>query len=160
MKPKKEELKKQRQILEKKLEPWLELSREKRPPIGWIKAIRGALGMTTGQLARRLGINQAGVVRYEKREAEGKITLETLNEVARAMHCKVVYAIVPDDGFQSLEEILNHQAEATAKAIFKKVSHSMLLEKQEVGGKDKDSQQIRLANELKENLDSRLWDKK
>ncbi len=160
MKPKKNDLKKQRQILEKKLVPWFELSGEKRPPIGWIKAIRGALGITTGQLARRLGINQTGVVRYEQREAEGKITLETLNDVARAMHCKVVYAIVPDDGFQSLEEILNHQADVAAKAILKKVSHSMRLEKQEVSGKDKGSQQIRLANELKENLDSRLWDKK
>jgi predicted DNA-binding mobile mystery protein A len=100
------------------------------------------------------------VVRYEQREAEGKITLETLNEVARAMHCKVVYAIVPDDGFQSLEGILNHQADVAATAILKKVSHSMRLEKQEVSAKDKGSQQIRLANELKENLDSRLWDKK
>ncbi|MCB0362544.1 MAG: mobile mystery protein A [Bdellovibrionales bacterium] len=160
MKIRKNDLKKQRQILEKRLVPWLELSGENPPPIGWIKAIRGALGMTTGQLARRLEINQAGVIRYEQREAEGRITLQTLSDVAKAMHCKLVYAIVPDDGFQNLDEVLNHQADVAAEAILRKVSHSMRLEKQEVSGKDKGSQETLLANKLKDNLDSRLWDKK
>lgn len=160
MRLKKETLKKQRQILDKKLEPWRTLSKEKMPPMGWAKAIRGALGMTTQQLADRLEIDQAGVVRHEQREVHGTITLEALNEIAIAMNCKLVYAIVPADGFQSLDAILGHQAEISAKAILKSVSHTMRLEDQEINAEDKQAQLARLTRELKENLDPQLWNKK
>jgi len=160
MRLRKEALKKQRQILDKKLEPWLRLSKEKKPPMGWVKAIRGALGMTTQQLADRLEIDQAGVTRYEQREVHGTITLAALNEIAIAMNCKVVYAIVPGDGFQSLDAILDNQADLAAKAALKTVSHTMRLEDQEVSPGDKQSQLARLARELKENLDPQLWNKK
>ncbi len=159
MKIKKEVLRQQRRILEKKLQPWRAVAFEKRPPIGWIKAIRGALGMTTKQLAGRLGVNQAGVVRHESRETQGKITLETLNEIAQAMECRVVYAIVPDERFRSLDEILDKRAEEAAKNVMKKVSHSMRLEAQEVGSVDRQNQLQRLARELKEALDPKLWNK-
>jgi len=160
MRLKKEALKKQRQILDKKLELWRKLSNEKKPPMGWAKAIRGALGMTTQQLADRLEIDQAGVVRHEQREVYGTITLDALNEIAIAMNCKVVYAIVPGDGFQSLDAILDHRAEIAAKAMLKSASHTMRLENQEINSEDKQSQLARLANELKENLDPQLWNKK
>ena len=41
-----------------------------RPPRGWVKAIREALGMTTGQLARRLGVSQRAVVLLERSEPQ------------------------------------------------------------------------------------------
>ena len=40
-----------------------------RPPRGWIRAIRQALGMTTGQLAQRMGVKQPRVVELEKSES-------------------------------------------------------------------------------------------
>ena len=42
------------------------------PPVrGWIKAIREALGMSTAQLAKRLGVKQPSVVALERSEAKG-----------------------------------------------------------------------------------------
>jgi predicted DNA-binding mobile mystery protein A len=150
----------QRQVLEKKLRPWRALSHDRKPPIGWIKAIRGALGMTTQQLAERMGIDQPGAYRLEKREAQGTIALETLERAAKAMNCKVVYAIVPDDGFLDLDAILDERSMSLAKSLMKKVSHSMRLEDQDVEQRDKQEQLQRLARELKEKLDPRLWSKK
>jgi predicted DNA-binding mobile mystery protein A len=160
MKNKKSSLLLQRQIIEKKLMSWVKLAHEQSPRAGWIKAIRGALGMTTSQLAERMNIDQASVVRLEAREARGAVTLETLGKAARAMNCKLIYAIVPDENYLSLDEILNKQAEGVAKELLKKVSHSMSLEDQDIGHEDKRNQLIRLMKELKENVDSRLWRKK
>jgi predicted DNA-binding mobile mystery protein A len=160
MKTKKSDTLLQRQVLEKKLQTWRKLTHERKPPSGWIKAIRGALGMTAKQLADRMETDQPGVARIEEREARGAVTLETLERAARAMNCKVIYAIVPDDGYVSLEEILNQRAETVAKTLMKKVSHSMRLEAQDVDHEDKQEQLKRLARELKESLDPRLWGKK
>ena len=144
MKNKKSSLLLQRQVIEKKLTAWMKLAHEQQPRAGWIKAIRGALGMTTSQLAERMDIDQPSVVRLEAREARGAVTLETLEKAARAMNCKLVYAIVPDENYLSLEEILNKRAEGVAKELLKKVSHSMSLEDQGVGFEDKRNQLIRI----------------
>ena len=39
-----------------------------RPPQGWLKAIREALGMTTTQFGQRLGVSQPRAVNIEKGE--------------------------------------------------------------------------------------------
>ena len=49
------------------------------PPMGWVRAIRDALGLTGAQLARRLGIRPASLSELEKNEAKGAITLATLS---------------------------------------------------------------------------------
>ena len=67
------------------------------PPVrGWIKAVREALGMTTAQLAKRLGMKQPSVVAIEQSEGKGTIELATLRRVAEALDCTVVYAFVPN----------------------------------------------------------------
>ena len=67
------------------------------PPVrGWIKAIREALGMTTAQLAKRLGVRQPSVVALEQSEARGTIELATLRRVAEALDCTLVYALIPN----------------------------------------------------------------
>ena len=66
------------------------------PPVrGWIKALREALGMSTAQLAKRLGIKQPSLVALEQSEAKGTIELATLRRVAEALDCTLVYALVP-----------------------------------------------------------------
>ena len=67
-----------------------------RPPRGWIKAVREALGMTTAQLAKRLGVSQPRAVGIEKAEARGAITLDSLERAAQALDCRLVYALVPN----------------------------------------------------------------
>src|ERR1700689_4095382 len=66
------------------------------PVRGWTKAVREALGMTTAQLAKRLGVKQPSVVALEQSEAKGTIELATLRRVAEALDCTLVYALVPN----------------------------------------------------------------
>ncbi|MBC7691112.1 MAG: mobile mystery protein A [Methylotenera sp.] len=157
MKLNKKTLHQQRRQLDEKLKGWNELAQVPRPRSGWLKPIREALGMTTRQLAALLETNNGAVLRMEKREAEGKVTLDTLNRAAEAMGCRVVYAIVPN---QSLERIVDQRADDAAQAILNSLSHSMKLEKQEVTPKVAKNQREELARELKLKLDSALWEKK
>lgn len=96
-----------------------------RPPRGWIKAIREALGMTTAQLARRLGVSQPRAVVIEKAEQENSVTLGTLERTAQALDCRLVYALVPRT---PLEELVAERAEHLAKQYLASTRHSMELE--------------------------------
>ncbi len=148
----------QRGVVDKKLMKWLGLRTEPAPRSGWLKAIRGSLGISSSQLAKLMGINQANVTRLEKREAKGTASFESVNQAARAMNCKVIYAIVPDDNYQSLEEVITEKSNNLAQTTLKKLEHSMELEKQSSGVSLSDVE--KLSNELKVNLDPRLWKKK
>ena len=66
------------------------------PVHGWVKAIRQALGMTTAQLARRMGIRQPSVVALEQSEVRGTIELATLRRAAEALDCTLVYVLIPN----------------------------------------------------------------
>src|ERR1035441_11050798 len=66
-----------------------------RPRSGWIRAIRGALGMSQAVLAERLGVSAAAVNKLEHAEVHGGITTAKLAEVAAALDCTLVYALVP-----------------------------------------------------------------
>ena len=57
------------------------------PKGGWIRAIRDALGMSSRQLASRLGVSQSRVTPLERAEAHGGATLKTLKEAAEALDC-------------------------------------------------------------------------
>src|ERR1700747_2948290 len=65
------------------------------PVRGWIKAVRESLGMTTAQLAKRLGVKQPSVVAIEQSEAKGTIELATLRRVAEALDLTFFYALLP-----------------------------------------------------------------
>src|SRR5271170_2199407 len=103
------------------------------PPVrGWIKALREALGMSTAQLAKRLGIRQPSLVALEQSEAKGTIELATLRRVAEALDCTLVYALVPK---KPLEAIVRARARTFARSRWEPVEHSMLLEGQKVPAK-------------------------
>ncbi len=99
------------------------------PPKGWVRAIRDAIGMTGGQLGRRLGMTAQAVVSLERSEASGKIQLNTLRRAAEAMDCVLVYALVPNT---SLTEMVDRRARELALRALRRVSHSMALEDQQV----------------------------
>jgi len=147
----------QRKLIERKLAAWLRLREDKPPPSGWLKAIRGALGMNTRQLAARLGVEHSAILQFEKREAQGKVSLETIEKVARAMNCKLVYAIVPDEPFTNLESIVDEQALKTARAIVMKVDHTMRLEQQGISLERSHEKVKELAAELKIKMGSKFW---
>ena len=141
--------------MDKKLKPWIPLRLDKKPPIGWLKAVRGALGLTARQLAQILGVDMAAIIRLEKREPQGRLTLELMERVANAMDCRVIYAIVPKEEYDSLENIINNRIRAVAGELLNKVEHSMRLEDQ--GTPDSDDELERLAQSMKAKMDQRIW---
>jgi predicted DNA-binding mobile mystery protein A len=124
------------------------------PPRGWIKAIREALGMTTGQLARRLAIAQPSAVGLEKAEASKAITLATLERAARALDCTFVYALVPR---KPLETLVQDRAREVAHERLRTIRHSMALEDQRVREEDESVQLEHVVQKLIDGPGSALW---
>ena len=86
-----------------------------RPPAGWIRAIRQALGMSQAELGDRLNITQSALGQLEVREADGSATLSTMARVADQLDCDFVYAVVPR-GDRTLEQVVHDKAQAVAYA--------------------------------------------
>lgn len=126
-----------------------------RPPRGWIKAIREALGMTTAQLGKRIGVSQPRAVAIEKAEATGSITLDSLERAAQALDCRLVYALVPRT---SLDNIVKERATLLAESRLRATGHTMKLEAQGVDARDESEQLKNLVNKLSEKGGSALWE--
>lgn len=157
MKSNKRVLKAQRQRLDEILKAPQGPAAAERPRAGWLKAVREALGMTSQQLAKRMKLkNHASILKFEKGEVDGSITLDVLERSAQALGCKLIYAIVPESG--SFDDLVEARARAVASDVVKRVSHSMKLENQATAKSQQMNQVSELAAELKEKLDSRLWD--
>ena len=126
-----------------------------RPSDGWIRSVRKAIGMSIRQLAERIGVTQQAISKLEEHELDDSVTLKTLRRAAEAMDCKLVYAIIPNQG--NLEDIVRKQAYNKAKSIVEPVNHTMLLEAQEVG--DLHTKITEITDELVNKLNSKLWNK-
>lgn len=129
----------------------------RRPPKGWLRAIRDALGMTTTQFAERLGVSQPRVTELEQYEESGGVTLKTLQQAAEVLGCRLVYALIPE---KPLEETVRTRANAVADRQMKAVEQTMRLEDQAVKGKRAREE---LRKEIIEELmqrPSRLWQDK
>src|ERR1700685_3160068 len=84
-----------RELLDNHFDEWQQLRAPARPPRGWGRAIRPALGMSTTVLAPRLGTTAGAVTRLEQSEAANRIRLDTLRRAADALGCDLVYLLVP-----------------------------------------------------------------
>jgi predicted DNA-binding mobile mystery protein A len=100
-----------------------------RPRTGWIRAIRGALGMSQAVLAERLGVSGAAVNQLEHAELRGGITIGKLSEVAGALDCRLVYALVPNS---TLERTVTSQARRVAQQLLGSAARTMALESQDI----------------------------
>ena len=125
------------------------------PRGGWVRAIREALGMTQAQLGDRVQVSRQSVQDLEKAEAERRITLDSLDRLARAMGCRVVYALVPENG--SLDDLRTRRADALAEALLKSTDHSMKLEAQGVSTIERERQRKVLAQALLRDSPRKLW---
>jgi predicted DNA-binding mobile mystery protein A len=122
------------------------------PQSGWIRAVRSGLGMSQEALAGRLGITKASLAKLEKNERNETISVGKLAEVARAMDCQLVYALVPNE---SLERTVRQQAERVAATTLGYVATTMGLEDQAV---ESDRRADQLADEAQRVIDThRLW---
>lgn len=118
---------------------------------GFVREIREALGISSTQLARLVGVSQPAIVKLEKGERDGTVSLNTLAKVAEALDCKLVYALVPNS---SLDDILQARAREVAAGIMEKISLA--------DGAEPVGENVQLidgiASEMVRNLDKRLWD--
>lgn len=131
------------------------LSHAQRPPKGWIRAIRDALGMTTSQYAKRLGVSQPRIVELEKSEQNGGVTLNTLQRAAEALGCRLVYVLVPE---RPLAEVITERAAEIAERQSRAIEQTMRLEDQAV--EDNRAAQALREQAIEDLLKhpARLWD--
>jgi predicted DNA-binding mobile mystery protein A len=133
------------------------LLKTQRPPKGWLRAIRDALGMTTKQFGNRLGVSQPRIVELEQSEVSGSVTLNTLQRAAEALGCRLVYVLVPN---KPLADTIRARAELVAQRQLAAVEHTMRLEDQSVKGKTAGGELRRQSIEELLRRPARLWDEK
>jgi predicted DNA-binding mobile mystery protein A len=128
-----------------------------RPPAGWLRAIREALGMTSGVLAERLGVTASGARKLEQAEALDAITLGTLRRVAQALDCDLQYALVPR---RPLREMRWQQALHLAQQWQQRAGRTMALEAQPVASPSAAANERleAMALEILHTSGTRLWD--
>ena len=73
-----------------------------RPPEGWLRAMRLAVGIPAEEIAGKMGFTAKMVFQMERAEQRRTISLERLERMARAVGCDLVYGLVPWE--RSLED--------------------------------------------------------
>lgn len=146
-----------RKALDSKIASLPPLQKMQRPHKGWIRAVKEALGMSSRQLAARLGVSAPRITALEKSEVEETVTLASLRRAAEALDCALVYSFVPKGSF---EEVLQTRARRIAADIIGKVDHTMRLEAQNLQS-DKLNEEIEtLAAQILREQHKIIWDKR
>ncbi len=140
---------------EELLRPFRRVAHAQVPRGGWARAVREALGMSAAQLAARLNVTRQTIRDLEQSEATGKITVDSLNKLASAMGCRVIYALVPE---KPLAEMQRERASKIADSLVKPVSHSMKLEAQSISERDEQRQKDQIVRKLLAGNPRKLWD--
>jgi len=135
-----------RELLDNHFDEWQQLRTLARPPRGWVRAVREALGMSAAALGARLGTTAGAVIRLEQSEAADRIRLDTLRRAADALGCDLVYLLVPR---RPLTTVVRERARELARSQVKAVEQTMLLE----------DQATRQTSELEDRLAERLLER-
>ena len=138
------------------LEEYGQLMNLTRPQQGWVRSIRESLGMSAEQLAQRVGVSRSTIQAMERNEAGKKITFESLEKLAHGLGCRVVYAVIPEEG-KSFSGLLRDRATVLAREHVAKVSHSMKLEAQGLSPQKEQRQLERLVHEYLSGSLRKLW---
>ena len=126
-----------------------------RPAKGWLRAIREALGMSGRQFAQRLGVSPPWVSTLERKELTGGVTIKTMRQAAEAMDCVFVYALLPR---ATLSATLRKRAEMLARKRMVNVSHTMLLEGQQLSELEQTKALASEVEALLREMPKELWD--
>ena len=135
-----------RELLDGHFQEWQPLRGLARPPRGWVRAIREALGMSAAALGTRLGTTAGAVTRLEQSEAADRIRLDTLRRAADALGCDLVYLLVPR---RPLTAVVRDRARELARWQVAAAEQTMRLEDQATGQ----------ARELEDRLTEQLVDR-
>lgn len=142
--------------LDIKLRAFEFLKNEGVPPLGWIRTIRTALGMSLQQMANKLSITKQSAAEIEQREIEGTITLKSLREAANTLDMHLVYGFVSMDG--SLDALIERKANELARKIVARTSNTMKLEGQQNSDERIQKAIDQRTQELKSEIPKSLWD--
>ncbi|HEY9134673.1 MAG TPA: mobile mystery protein A [Pseudomonadales bacterium] len=124
------------------------------PKEGWSRTVRKALGMSGAQLGRRMGISRAAISNTEKAEPAGGVTLKNMQQLAEAMGCRFVYAIVPEG---NIEDVIEQQARKKAAKFVNKTNKNMALEAQGLSNEQVEYELERLKQQFIKESPSDLW---
>lgn len=102
----------------------------------------------------RAGVSKTTAASVEKNEVRGTVQLDSLQRLADAMDCDVVYAVVPR---RSLEATLERCAREAAERMVGRVADSMELEAQGTSSSEREALVEELMARFRANP-SELWD--
>ena len=125
-----------------------------KPPVGWIRTIRHALGMSAADLGVRMGLTKARVLAIEQGEATETLNFDTLKRAADALGCTLVYAVIPK---KPLEEAVRERALEIAAEHVSAVDQTMRLENQGIAQTANKQQLNEVADELVRRSPRSLW---
>ncbi len=145
-----------RMQMDRRISPLIGSHALDRPPIGWMKHVREILGMTQAQLAKRLDIKPQSLQRIEKAEADGAVTLKTMNRVASQLGCRLEYVLIPESG--SYVELVRRRAARLAEKRIRDVSATMELEDQGVDDAELARMREELTARLLQDTPAKLWE--
>ncbi|MCZ6667651.1 MAG: mobile mystery protein A [Gammaproteobacteria bacterium] len=138
-----------------KFDQLIDINEIRRPKEGWIRTLRKTLGMSSPQLATRLGISKSQASQMERMEMEDRITLKQLRRVTEALDCDLVYALVPR---QPVDVMVRARAEWKAERLVSKTDVQMKLEAQQLS-REKLQEQIKLETDrLVRDMPRDLWE--
>jgi len=143
-----------REQLDNTLHKFRSLLEISKPPKGWIRAIRDALGMNGRQLADRLNVTRQRTSLIEKDELTGSATLKTMRRIAECLDCVFVYGFVPRI---SIEQTVRDRARQVAMKRLRRVSQTMKLEDQALSKSEEEKALSDMIEELVDTLPSTLW---
>lgn len=124
------------------------------PKEGWLSTTRTALGMSAIQLAGRMNVSRQNIFQAEQNELSGSITLQTMQKMAEAMGCRLVYAIVPKN---RVEDLLAERARIVATRIVETTNKHMALEDQALTDKQISKEIERMQKEILQDMPSDFW---
>jgi predicted DNA-binding mobile mystery protein A len=104
-------------------------------------------------MAQRMGVTRARIAQLEQAEKNGTIKLGTLQRAAEALNSELVYAIVPNESYDST---MRTQAAALAKKRVEQVVQTMRLEAQTPTELARSEAQMEAERKLIEG--GHLWD--
>ena len=142
--------------LDETLAQYRQLAHVVTPKRGWVYAIRAALGMSSRQLAKRVGVGASQSIEdMQNDEVSQTIKVQTLRKLAEALECDLVYALVPRE---SLDAIRRRRARVVASRLVERVSHTMKLEDQAVSRQSEENELNRQVENLLSGNPKKLWD--
>lgn len=141
---------------DRKLIPFRSLQSVIIPPKGWINTLRTALKMSLRQLGNRMNFSAQNIKQMEKREVNGTISINSLQQIAFALDMKLVYGFVSKH--ESLEQMIEKRANEIAYEIVMRTNTSMKLEDQQNSEERIKKAITQKTVEIKNEMPKYLWD--